>query len=99
MGILDRRPVDFMEHNAFLHFVLGVESARRKLDALVARHGRPRAPGAAGASGEDDGAMLYFVLGLSSFGARIAEQVQAMRAPSSEAPAGAKRSGLRDLLR
>lgn len=78
---------EFEERNLFLQLALGLGSASRRLDDLLARYGKPPSEPAREDAG--DTAILHFVLGLISFRDRVMSALAAARRP----PPPARRRG------
>ncbi|WP_437805115.1 hypothetical protein [Sorangium sp. So ce1078] len=92
---------EFDERNPFLHLALGLVSASRRLDAVLARYGRrassspdvPRLP--------EDELLLDFLLGLVSFRENVHHVLRAAKRASRAAPGPGpgSRPTLRGILR
>ncbi|MFT3772740.1 MAG: hypothetical protein QM820_45705 [Minicystis sp.] len=94
--MLDERPDEFDHRNLFLHALLGMISAGRRLDAAAAQTSNPEAPPVA----EDD-PWLLCVLGMIAFRERLAGHLDRVEAPSAVARAErpASRLAIREILR
>lgn len=99
--ILAERADALDERDLVLYLALGLVAASRRLDAVLARHGRRADPG--GDAGAADGGepALYFVLGLIALRQRAMAMLTDARCPAAPEPAPpvARWRGLRGLLR
>lgn len=76
--VLHEHRDEFDERNLFLQLALGLGSASRRLDDLLARYGK----GAGTTAGHDgDEALLHVVLGLIAFRDRVIGALAAARRP------------------
>jgi hypothetical protein len=93
--VLDDRPDGFDDHNLFLHGLLGIVSATRRLEAAV------RPASAVDAPVPADDPWLLFVLGLVAFSGRLRAHLDAVEAPPAPPPprAGEGATPLSGLLR
>ncbi|WP_437932973.1 hypothetical protein [Sorangium sp. So ce341] len=99
--MLDEHGEEFDERNAFLHLALGLVSASRRLDAVLARHGRrpSSSPGVPRLPEPGDERLLDFLLGLISFRESVHRALRAAKRAPRAAPGPTPRATLRGLLR
>jgi hypothetical protein len=93
---------EFDARNLFLQLTLGLASAARTLDGLMARHGRSvtrASPGAPAESAPGDELLLDFMLGLASFRDRVGGALSAARQPARLLPASPRDTKVTGILR
>jgi hypothetical protein len=90
---VDEQIAGFAEHTPFLDLVLGLISAARRLDGLLARPGR-----AAPASASNPDSAIEFVLGLIAFRRKIGTTLATAR-PRQAPPKRRRRPAPRRFLR
>lgn len=88
----------FVERNAALHLLLGMASASRTLDRILARHGRSAGSPARPPSREDEH-LVDFLLGVVAFQRRLVAILDAARVPAREAPPAPREPAPGGLLR
>jgi hypothetical protein len=80
--------VEFAQRNVFLHLALGIHSATKRLDRVLARYGRSTgSPGHRVTPHDDE--LIAFVLGLVSFRDRARSVLSSARRPQVPVPAPA----------
>lgn len=90
--MLDTRPDEFDHRNLFLHALLGLLSACRRLDEAA----KARSDEAADPVPPDD-PFLLFVLGMMSFRLRLGEALDAVPPPAEDEVSRPKENGKLDV--
>jgi hypothetical protein len=90
---------DFDGRNVFLHLALGLVSASRRLDRILARHARRPPEGPRSPPTREDELLVDFALGLISFRDNARSTLASARRAPLPAPRLVERAPLRGVLR
>ncbi len=88
-GPLEDHTSEFASRNQFLFALLGLVSAKQKLDVLIARHGRSSGV----AQVEPQHPFLLMILGAVRLGQSVRDHVAAWAAEAPKPPSGPTRTG------
>jgi hypothetical protein len=98
-GTLDSHHTEFDERNLLLQLALGLIAAAKRLDAILAQHGRSSAAEKRAAAPGDE-VLVDFLLGVIAFRNRVMGHLESSRTPvKPRAPAPAKTPFPEDLRR